>query len=55
MSGGTATILVVDDDRAVRRLAERMLREAGYQVYAAASAAEAIGIAEQLPVRAQPC
>jgi CheY-like chemotaxis protein len=48
MRGGTATILIVDDDRAVRRLAERMLREAGYQVHAAASAGEAIGIAERL-------
>jgi two-component system cell cycle sensor histidine kinase/response regulator CckA len=48
MRGGTATILIVDDDRAVRRLAERMLSEAGYQVYAAASADEAIGIAERL-------
>jgi CheY-like chemotaxis protein len=38
----------VDDDRAVRRLAEVLLKSAGYEVHAAESAAEAIVVAERL-------
>jgi DNA-binding NtrC family response regulator len=44
----SATILVVDDERPVRRLAERMLQSAGYQVCTAESPDEAIAIAERL-------
>ena len=44
----TSTILVVDDDRAVRGLAEHILRSEGYRVYVAEGAADAIAIAHQL-------
>lgn len=37
-----ATVLVVDDDQRVRRLTARMLRDAGYATFEAASAAEAL-------------
>jgi two-component system, cell cycle sensor histidine kinase and response regulator CckA len=40
--GGTETILVVDDEDAVRALLERVLREAGYSVLVAADAARAL-------------
>jgi two-component system cell cycle sensor histidine kinase/response regulator CckA len=43
-----ATVLVVDDEQQVRRLAEVILQAAGYQVYAAANAAEALVLAGQL-------
>ncbi|HET9992572.1 MAG TPA: ATP-binding protein [Kofleriaceae bacterium] len=39
------TVLLVDDDDAVRRLTERMLRAGGYQVIAAASAPDALALA----------
>lgn len=42
------TILVVDDEPAVRRLAALMLKNAGYGVYMAGSAVEAIELAESL-------
>jgi CheY-like chemotaxis protein len=42
--GGTETILVVEDDPSVRKLARGVLEEYGYGVYDAASAAEAMAI-----------
>ena len=47
MSHIRETILVVDDEPAVRRLTALMLRSAGYEVYVAGSAAEAIELAER--------
>ena len=40
--GGTETILLVEDERAVARLAESLLRRLGYRVLTAASAADAM-------------
>lgn len=48
MSHRKETILVVDDEPAVRRLTSLMLESAGYDVYSAASAAEAVELAERL-------
>ncbi len=42
LSGAGCAVLVVDDDRGVRRLTARMLRTQGYQVYEAASGQEAL-------------
>ncbi len=42
LSGAGCAVLVVDDDRGVRRLTARMLRSQGYQVYEAASGQEAL-------------
>jgi PAS domain S-box-containing protein len=44
---GTYTVLVVDDEAALRVLAARMLGRAGYQVLVAADGREAITLAEQ--------
>jgi PAS domain S-box-containing protein len=44
-------LLVVDDDDAVRRLLHWALREAGYEVVAAANGAEAVFVASQQGVR----
>jgi hypothetical protein len=44
---GPATILVVDDDDGLRALASLVVAEAGYQVLAAGSAAEALELASQ--------
>ena len=41
---GTQTILVVDDVGIVRRIAFRLLSEAGYRVFEAGSAAEALEV-----------
>jgi two-component system cell cycle sensor histidine kinase/response regulator CckA len=41
---GTRTILVVDDVGVVRRIAFRLLSEAGYRVFEAGSAAEALEV-----------
>jgi len=45
-SGGS-TILVVDDDDDVRRVTERILRKAGYQVLSANSGQTAIGVSRE--------
>ncbi|MEZ4444503.1 MAG: PAS domain S-box protein [Polyangiaceae bacterium] len=41
---GTETVLVVEDDEMVRRLAERLLRRGGYTVIVAGSGAEALEV-----------
>ena len=48
-NGGKETILVAEDEEAVRRFVERVLTGAGYQVRAAPDGAAAIDLAEQLP------
>ncbi len=45
--GGSETILVVDDERALRRIAERILVAAGYTVLVAESGAEALEMARR--------
>lgn len=44
--GGRETILLVEDEPAVKSLAARTLREAGYQVYEASNGVEAIKVSE---------
>jgi two-component system, cell cycle sensor histidine kinase and response regulator CckA len=51
MTMNTATILLVDDERPVRRMTERMLQQGGYNVYSAENAGEAVTIAEELQER----
>lgn len=46
-----ATVLIVDDEDQVRRLAELILLAEGYQVYTAGNAVEALAIARQLECR----
>ncbi len=46
-AGGNERVLLVEDDPAVRRLAESVLGTAGYRVTAAASAREALEFAER--------
>jgi DNA-binding NtrC family response regulator len=43
-----ATILIVDDQQQVLRMAEVMLRAAGFEVHAASNATDALAIASQL-------
>ena len=45
-SAQTATILVVEDEDAIRHVAERVLRSRGYSVITAASGEEAVAIAD---------
>ena len=45
----SGTVLVVDDDRNVRRLTARMLRTEGYRVLEAGSGPEALAVLEQEP------
>jgi len=49
LAAGAGTVLVVDDDRGVRRLTARMLRTEGYTVLEAESGAEALRILESAP------
>jgi two-component system, cell cycle sensor histidine kinase and response regulator CckA len=44
-SAAPATVLVVDDEDAIRRFVERVLREAGYHIIVAASGTEALAAA----------
>jgi CheY-like chemotaxis protein len=48
-----AMVLVVEDERAVRQLAERILTRAGYRVMAAASGADALALVQQQDVSIQ--
>lgn len=45
--GGTETILVAEDDAALRRMTTRMLERGGYRVLAAQDGAEAMAIFDQ--------
>jgi CheY-like chemotaxis protein len=47
--GGRETILVAEDEQAVRDFVERVLSRAGYRVFAAANGPEALVIATRLP------
>jgi two-component system cell cycle sensor histidine kinase/response regulator CckA len=49
LAPGACSVLVVDDDRGVRRLTARMLRTEGYSVLEAESAAEALRALETDP------
>lgn len=44
--GGSESVLVVEDEEAVRKLAKRILESAGYRVFTAASGVEALAFAE---------
>ena len=52
-SGGAETILLVEDDEAIRALLARVLRRKGYQVLEAANAGEAVLVDEQHGERVQ--
>ena len=51
MSGGTETILLVEDDAAVRGVADRMLSGLGYNILSAAGGAAALALAASHPAR----
>jgi two-component system cell cycle sensor histidine kinase/response regulator CckA len=44
VSGGTETILLVEDEAALRRLMQRVLERHGYQIHAAVSGAQALEV-----------
>ena len=47
VEGGTETILIAEDDEAVRELATRILEDAGYRVLVAVDGSEAVTLFEQ--------
>ena len=47
--GGSETLLVVEDEAAVRRLLRRMLTSAGYELHLAGSGDEALALCAELP------
>lgn len=49
-SSANPTVLVLEDERAVRRVVQAVLERAGYTVYAAADPDEALALAAELPV-----
>lgn len=49
MSGAPARVLLVDDEAPIRRLLAAMLKQAGFEVVAAASGAAALDVAAQSP------
>ena len=51
MSVAPPTVLVVDDEPVVRRLAYRILNAAGYRVFEASDGAEALEVLRQAPGR----
>lgn len=53
--GGDETILVVDDEAALRNLAQEMLTAKGYKVFVAESAVQAIEVLQQQPVELMLC
>jgi two-component system cell cycle sensor histidine kinase/response regulator CckA len=48
-TGGVVTIIVADDDGAIRRLTAHVLRDRGHQVLEAANGVEALRTAERHP------
>ncbi|HEX7519068.1 MAG TPA: ATP-binding protein, partial [Candidatus Deferrimicrobium sp.] len=49
VKGGTETILLADDEEAIRKFAERSLRGYGYEVLVARDGAEAVALCEAHP------
>jgi CheY-like chemotaxis protein len=48
VAAGTETVMVVEDDRIVLNLVERILKERGYKVLCASNGEEALGLARQI-------
>lgn len=51
MPSATESVLVVDDEPCVRKLVEDILASEGYPVFGATDPWEALGVAEERPVR----